>query len=383
MNALALFAVIAQGEDYSATWSRVESSIRQRFYARESRGPEMDKLLKKYAPLAKQSKNRAEFSGQVNAMISEFKDSHFAFLDSNSQGYYLMDALGNKTPANMPHFGAWFKESNGQYSVQMVLDGSSAEAAGLKKGDVIMKIDGKPFSPIAALRPYVGRKVKIEVSSEGQVATKEVEVTEAGALDAFVEASRKSAKIIETNGRQIGYFHLWTQANDSFRNVLSGAVYGKLRSTDAFILDLRDGFGGRPEGFADPFFRPEVELKWMMSPTMGQNQLFGYQRPLVVLINEGSRSAKEVLSYILKKSKRAILVGSRTAGHVLGTTPYRLNDWSFLEIPMVEVFADGERLENNGVRPDYEVLPERGADGTDRQLAKALELLKDTPKKSK
>jgi carboxyl-terminal processing protease len=343
----------------------------------------METLFKKFGPLAKAAKSQTEFATQVNAMIAEFKDSHFAFLDKDSQGYYLMDSLASSSPKSVPHFGAWFRETPQGYTVQMVLDGSAAEAAKLKKGDVILSVEGKPFSPVAALRGLEGKSVKLEVKSGDKIETRQVEVTEQPALEAFLEASRKSTKVIEHNGRKIGYFHLWTQANDKFREAVSSAVYGKLRDTDAMILDLRDGFGGRPEGFADPFFRPEVELKWMMTPTQGTTQLFGYGRPLVVLINEGSGSAKEVLSFIFKKSKRAILVGSQTAGHVLGTTPYRLNDWAYLEIPMVEVFADGVRLENNGVKPDFEVKTERSPDGTDRQLAKALDLLKDSPKRSK
>ncbi len=378
-----LLALVPQAEDFSATWGRVESSIRQRFYARSTRGAEMETLFKKFGPLAKAAKSQTEFATQVNAMIAEFKDSHFAFLDKDSQGYYLMDSLASSSPKSVPHFGAWFRETPQGYTVQMVLDGSAAEAAKLKKGDVILSVEGKPFSPVAALRGLEGKSVKLEVKSGDKIETRQVEVTEQPALEAFLEASRKSTKVIEHNGRKIGYFHLWTQANDKFREAVSSAVYGKLRDTDAMILDLRDGFGGRPEGFADPFFRPEVELKWMMTPTQGTTQLFGYGRPLVVLINEGSGSAKEVLSFIFKKSKRAILVGSQTAGHVLGTTPYRLNDWAYLEIPMVEVFADGVRLENNGVKPDFEVKTERSPDGTDRQLAKALDLLKDSPKRSK
>src|SRR5262249_40606869 len=152
---------------------------------------------------------------------------------------------------------------------------------------------------------------------KGQTMDKTVDVSSAKGTNLFLEATRNSVKTIVFGGKKIGYIHLWTMINDDFRNALSNAVYGRLKDTSGLILDIRDRFGGRPEGFGDPFFRPEMNLEWKFSPSAGQKQLFGYQRPLVVLINEGSRSAKEVFSQIIKKSHRATLVGTTTAGNVL------------------------------------------------------------------
>jgi carboxyl-terminal processing protease len=155
---------------------------------------------------------------------------------------------------------------------------------------------------------------------------------------------------------------------------LESAVSGKFADTDAFILDLRDGFGGRPERFADVFFRPDVKVNW----DFGSNknvQHFGYGKPLVVLINSGSRSAKELLSYILKSSKRATLIGTQTAGNVLGTSPNRINDWCILELPMVDVSVDGVRLEKNGVQPNIKVLDGFDKDGNDVVIGRAVEFL--------
>jgi carboxyl-terminal processing protease len=115
-------------------------------------------------------------------------------------------------------------------------------------------------------------------------------------------------------------------------------------------------------------------------PKDGYRQLFGYGRPLVVLINGGSRSAKEVLSYIFKKSGRATLVGQKTAGNVLGTFPQAINDWAYLEVPMLDVLADGVRLEGTGVAPDVPVAKEFDATGNDLDLQAALDRLAKTLK---
>lgn len=364
--------------DFKDTWSKIQTSISQRFYAREARKAEMDKLFAKYGPIASAAKSKTEFDKIVNDMIAEFGDSHFSLLTDEDQGYYLMDGLANQqNAAKMPEFGVWYKETPKGYVAGMVLDGSSAMKADIRKGDVFKTVDGQPFSPVTAFKDKSdGATVSIVIERNNQPLTKQVEVHRTPALEMFAEASRDSSRVIDAGGKKIGYFHLWTQASDAFRTALKNAVMGRLRNTDAFILDLRDGFGGRPENFFEPFFMPDITVNYGVGD-IAQKSAFGYgtQKPLIVLINEGSRSAKEVSSYMLKKSGRAVLIGTTTAGHVLGTFPARLNAWAILEIPMVDVTADGDRLEKVGVSPNIRVSPEYDVDGKDLVLQRALEYI--------
>jgi carboxyl-terminal processing protease len=360
--------------DFAATWRRVEGAIGSRYYDRQRRKDEMERLFAKYGKIASLAKSKSEFSEAVNAMIREFGDSHFDLLTDEDQGFYALGSFVRSDLPDLPHIGAWFKKSGDGYTVQMVLEGTPAQAADLRKGDLVMTIDGKPFRPVLPFKNRAGQKASLKIRRGGAVFDKSVDIRAAKGMNIFLEATRNSARIIEHGGRRFGYIHLWTMANDDFRDALSNAVYGKLKDTDAFILDIRDGFGGRPEGFGDPFFRPEANLEWKVGAASVQKQLFGYGRPLVVLINEGSRSAKEVFSYVMKKSKRGTLVGTNTAGHVLGTSPIPIDDWLILEIPMVELIAAGTRLEGVGVSPDIEVKPEFDESGADRVLQKGLEV---------
>jgi carboxyl-terminal processing protease len=359
--------------DFVQAWTKVADAIHGAYYARNSRSNEMDERLKHYAPLAEAAHDKGEFRDIVNRMIGEFKDSHFDLFTDEDQGYYLMDGFSAK-PTAMAEVGAWFKKDGDLYRVQMVLDGTAAADAGLRKGDTVMLADGKPFTPIDSLKPDVGKTVDLEISRGNETLHKELKVTSEPVFDMFLDATKDSARIIDDGKKTVGYVHLWTQASPKFSDALANIVYGKFRKTDGVILDLRDGFGGRPEGYGDPFFRPEVNLDWKF-PGGDNPELFGYGRPLVVIINGGSRSAKEVLSYVFKKSKRATLVGSNTAGNVLGTSPRRLNEWSIIEIPIVEVLADGIRLEGKGVAPDIAVPKEFDASGKDLYVEAALKVL--------
>ncbi|MBI5706160.1 MAG: PDZ domain-containing protein [Armatimonadetes bacterium] len=365
-----------QPRDYAAAWNQVESAIRSRYYARQSRKAEMEALFTKYAPAAKGAKNEGEFSEAVNKMIDDFKDSHFAFLTRSSQGYYNFDSLARSNSAeSMPNIGLWYRRDKDGYTVHMVMNGMAAETADIRKGDRMVSVDGKPFSPVDAFRESVGKKVKVVVKRGSAQLEKEVEVASQPAGQMFLEATRNSARIIERDGKKLAYVHLWTMSSEDMKNALSNLVYGRFKDTDGFILDIRDGFGGRPEGFGDPFFRPESTIEWKFGETGGNKQLFGYGRPLVVIINDGSRSAKEVFSHIIKRSKRGTLVGSTTAGHVLGTTPSRASDWAYLEIPIVDVIADGFRIEGVGVSPDVAVAKEYDENGKDLFLERAEEVV--------
>jgi carboxyl-terminal processing protease len=100
-----------------------------------------------------------------------------------------------------------------------------------------------------------------------------------------------------------------------------------------------------------------------------------WRKPVVLLINEGSRSGKEVLAFGFKRYGYGRVVGMRSKGDVLAATAFMMSDGSLLELPVQDVRVDGERLEGVGVAPDIEVpfRPEYAA-GNDPQLRRAIEI---------
>lgn len=361
--------------DFAKAWTGIRNSIETRYYDRQKNADKMKALLDKYEPRAKAAKSRADFEKDVNDMIADFGDSHFGFFTKSDQGFYMMESLvKGKSATQMPSIGAWFRSDDGGFAIQMLLEGGAAEKAGLRKGDIVTKVDGQPFTPVDSLTAAVGKTAKFSYLRGGSPMTADVDVDKTDGTSFFLDATRASERIIEFQGKKYAYMHLWTMSNEDQKSALAGAVIGRFKDTDGFILDIRDGFGGRPEGFGDPFFRPDVRLSWS-TPSFTQNQLFGYGRPLVVLINKGSRSAKEVFAFIMKSCKRATLVGEKTGGNVLGTSPSPVGDWGFLEIPMVDVQANGVRLEKVGVAPDVAVAKEFDASGKDLFIEEALKIL--------
>ncbi len=355
-------------------WNKTRNAISSRYYDKDKQKERMNALLDKYATPAKAAKTPEEFRDVVLAMIKDFGDSHFDFMTKEDQGFYMMRNLINPNADPMPNIGVWFKKLNGKFVAQMVLNDFPGAEAGIQKGDVFKSVNGKPFSPVSSMRDFVDKKASFTIVRNGQEMTKEIDVESTRPVDMFLNASRRSIKTIEYNGKKYGYIHMWTLLpRQDHKDVMNSAISRNM-NTDGFILDIRDGFGGRPEGFSDLFYLPPVELQWS-GGVMNQTQKIGYGKPLMVLINEGSRSAKEVLAQILKTTKRGTLIGKTTAGHVLGTSPMPIDDWAVIEIPMVDLIVDGVRLEGVGATPNIVVDPEIDAQGNDLVIKKALETL--------
>lgn len=373
---LVLSAPVQQEPDLGQGWSQFASAVRQTYYAKDRRKEEMERNLAEAEPRAKAAKSKAELSQIIKTMIAKFGDSHFDFMTDEEQGFYMMDAITRGNGAKkMPNIGAWFKPAGGGWQATMIMEKGPADKGGLKKGDVVKRVGAAEFSPVTSLWTFVGKEAQFQIERNGKAMTVSMTVESANGLDMFMNGTRGSAEIIERDGLKIGYVHIWTMVRDDFRSFFQNFVLNTARDTDAIVYDIRDGFGGRPEGYIDPFFMPAVTLKWKGEVFNSEQQL-GYGKPVVVLINGGSRSAKEVVAKTFKLSGRATLVGQPTIGHVLGTSPRPIGNWAYAEIPMVELEVNGESLEKNPVEPDILVEQETGPNGEDlvreRGLAEAI-----------
>jgi C-terminal processing protease CtpA/Prc len=152
-----------------------------------------------------------------------------------------------------------------------------------------------------------------------------------------------------------------------------------LKSADALVLDLRCRWGGAPPDAAETFLGGTQPFRFTDRKGEGRLSNVRWHKPLVALIDEGTRSGLEVFAYDLK-AKGIPLVGTRTAGALLGGRGYLLPDDSLLELAVAGVEVNGEKIEGKGVAPDVVVpFDVRYAAGRDPQrdaaVVKALSLL--------
>ncbi|MBD0344767.1 MAG: PDZ domain-containing protein, partial [Coleofasciculus sp. Co-bin14] len=278
--------------------------------------------------------------------------------------------------------GIFTKESNGKTFISAILDGSPAAQAGLNVGDAVLAVDGKPYQPIQSFVDKAERTVKLSIqrtpdSNSIQEITVIPKMLNPAML--FLDAMRESVRIIEHNGKKIGYVHIWSYAGDRYQQQLINEIaYGKLKVADGLILDLRDGWGGAQPNYLNIFTEKVPVMVQIPRDGLKRNLDFQWRKPVVMLVNNGSRSGKEILAYGFKKYGIGKVIGTKTAGAVVGGSPFLLEDGNLLYLAVVDVLIDGERLEGKGVIPDIEVpFPLEYAQGKDPQLERAVEVLRE------
>jgi carboxyl-terminal processing protease len=184
-----------------------------------------------------------------------------------------------------------------------------------------------------------------------------------------------SARVIESNGRSIGYVHVWCYAGYIYQRALEHLLsQGALKDADALSWDLRDGMGGaQPEyldqrpGANDAGHRPK-RCERIRECEVAQARCDAHQR--------GTRSGKEVLAYGFKEYRLGELIGTRTA--VLAATAFLIGN-GLLLLAVEDVRVDGERLEGVGVTPTIEIQAGAASAGSDDpQLSRAVAVLSGT-----
>lgn len=266
------------------------------------------------------------------------------------------------------------KVIDGTRFITDVYDGSPADKAGLMAGDEIVAAGGKPFEEIGSFAGKAGQTVVLAIRRHAGDAPTDVAVKVATIepQDEFVDAIQNSVHVVDTDGRKIGVIHLWSYTTDRITDVVNEALATKLKDVDGIVLDLRGRWGGVPAEAAQSFVGGGVDMAEVGRDGKTNYVSTAFRKPVVALIDEGTRSSMEILAYTLKKDGIP-MVGAPTAGDVLAATAYALPDGSLLELAVQNVLIDGKQMEGHPVTPDIAVpFDVRYAAGSDPQMDAAV-----------
>lgn len=343
--------------------------VTAKFYDRTFRGLPWEKMVAAARGKLAGEVDEKKLQATINDLLQTLHSSHTEFLSARDQEYWALKSIFSREVdgAPFPQVGAWFAFNDGRWFVQNTFANSPAEKAGLLSGDEIVSADGRFFEPIKTFADSVGQPVRLlyrrtpDELERTALVTPETQSTQRALLNATLASHR----VFPAGEKRVGYFHLWTGTHPQFQAALTRAVREFADGTDGMILDLRDGFGGAGPSWLNPFFDHDEEGRTI--PQL-------YSKPLVVLINGGTRSGKEWLAFILQQTKRAILVGTRSAGYFVAGQPFEVGAGRFLLF--LAVNGDGPSgvdIEGKGVTPEIEVnSPLPYSAGKDPQLEAAM-----------
>lgn len=377
-----------------ASFDDVWRTVRDRFYDRSLHGLNWDAIGDKYRPLAAAAATPRALEAVINRMLAELHASHTGYYTTADTAYYdLADifarGLRNQLKSVFPDgkvayigIGIFTRSIDGRTFVSGVLNGLPADKAGLLVGDELIAADNDTFEPVASFADKAGRPVTLTIRRQRDGDPQHVTVVpeRIEPNDAFLAAMRASTRVIERGGVRIGYIHVWSYARDAYQDLLAEQIStGPLKDVDALIWDLRDGWGGADPDYLDIFNARAPTM--LMTDRDGDKSVINakWRKPAALLINGGTRSGKEVLTYGFKKYGYGPVIGTRTSGALLAARAFLIDGGGLLLLPVADVAVDGERLEGRGVAPTIEVpfdIPY--AAGADPQLERALDELART-----
>lgn len=279
--------------------------------------------------------------------------------------------------------GAEIAVKNDRLVVVSPLAGSPAEAAGLKAGDYIVKINDESTAEMAVgeavtkIRGPAGSEVRVTIVRAND-APKELKITRSNIEVPSVKFEMKAGNI--------GYIELSRFSEDSAAKVREAASALKAQGATKIILDVRNNPGGLLESavdISDEFLdkgkvvEEKKDDKVIDSKSAKPGGLL-VGLPTVVLINEGSASASEIIAGALKDNKVATIVGEKSFGKGSVQELINLGKKTVLKVTIALWYTpNGKNISKEGISPDVKVdlSQDDFNNNRDPQLDKAIEIL--------
>ena len=346
----------------------------------DSFGDVFDLIQKNYV---KEVEDEKVIESAINGMLQSL-DPHSGYMDMDQY-----TDMQEETEGEFGGLGIEITMENGFIKVITPIDDTPAAAAGIIPGDYITHINGESIQGqslqegVDKLRGLVGTSVEISIARVGE---------EKELIKSIKRAIITVQAVKFRRENNIGYIRLISfseQAGGGIKNAIKSLQkdIGESNLT-GFILDLRNNPGGLLGQSI------EVTNHFLSSgeifSTKGRNKRdiarfdatkgdLTNGKPIIVLINEGSASASEIVAGALQDHKRAIIVGAQSFGKGSVQTIFPLNDKSAIRMTTALYYTpSGDSIHKVGVTPDIEVKSDFiNENNEDQQLNYALELLNE------
>jgi carboxyl-terminal processing protease len=316
--------------------------------------------------------------GAITGMLETLGDEYTSFIEPD-----VADILREDASGTFEGIGAFVRtREDGKLEIVSVFSGQPAEQAGLRSGDRVLEVDGESivgydiYEAIALIRGPAGTEVTLLIERP------EEETFEVTLPRARIEIPVVTTDVLEGNIAYVGLAEFSANTTQQMRDALRELLD---QEPAGLVFDLRNNPGGwldQAVNVADLFLGEGTIL--MERSSDGSEEVYRSEDgdvaetiPLVVLVNEGSASASEIVAGAIQARGRGILVGTQTFGKGSVQRPYRLSDGSELRVTVARWFTPSDvAIHGQGLAPDIEVLlPEDLEADEDPQLDRAVEYL--------
>jgi carboxyl-terminal processing protease len=310
--------------------------------------------------LGKNYTSRDEAYAALRQALEKLDDPYTRFMDPKQY-----EALTSQTSGELTGVGMRLElnEKTKTITVAEPMENSPAIKGGIQAGDRILAIDDKSTEGMTVadaaklIRGPEGTKVRLRLARENQP---NLTLT---LTRARIEVAAVRYNLRQEGQQRIGYIRLQEFSAHAGEQMQRAIVKLKEQKVDGFVLDLRGNPGG--------LLRVSIDIARMWMDTgaivrtvdrQGDGQEMRANRtaitnlPLVVLVDDNSASASEILSGALKDNKRATIMGTQTFGKALVQSVHSLSDGSGLAVTIAHYYTpNGTDISHKGVTPDIKV----------------------------
>ena len=310
--------------------------------------------------LAKPYAGTSESYEAIRGMLASLDDPYTRFLDPKEFKEMQIETSGELMGVGIQ---ISLDKDTKEIVVVSPIEGTPASRAGVQPKDVIVSIDGRSTKgmttedAVKLIRGKEGTEVTLGLRRKGEVIALPM-------VRARIEIHAVDSQLnTSPGGEKVGYIRL-KQFNANAAKEMRAAIRQlEAEGASGYVLDLRSNPGGLLEASVD------IARQWLDEGTIVSTKTRNgiqdvrratgsalTQRPVVVLVNEGSASASEILSGALQDNHRAQLVGQKTFGKGLVQSVRGLADGSGLTVTIAKYLTpNGTDIHKNGIRPDVTV----------------------------
>ena len=321
--------------------------------------------------------------GAVEGMISSVGDSFTSYSDTDS-------AISFNETINGTYEGVGLSIAtlnDGTITVIEVFDDSPAYKAGIKVGDIILKVDGESYEGKSGsdISNYVKNSGKDKVILTIKRDDKEEDIT---VNLSKVDIPYVSGEILEKDGKKIGYIDISLFSSNSYKQFKNKLDKLEKDNIDGLIIDVRDNSGGYLTSVTDicNLFLEKGKVIYQLEDSKGKVKKKDTTKEkrsydIVVLINGASASASEILASAIKESYGGEVVGTNSFGKGTVQQTKKLLDGSMIKYTTQKwLTPDGNFINEIGVTPTKEVeldskYFENPIHENDNQLQEAIKLI--------
>lgn len=316
--------------------------------------------------------------GAIDGMLASLGDPHTRYLSPQDQ-----QAAEESMDGEFQGIGAEVEDVDGNITVVAPIDGSPAAAAGIQPGDILRVADGVELTGMdvteaaALVRGPAGTTVSLVIERDGELINLDI-------VRDVIKLATVRGEILDEGIAYLRLSRFGNTTDEELQEVLPGLL---AENPSGLILDLRRNPGGSLDtvvDIADQFLSGGVALVERFGD--GEERPFeisddglAQDVPLVVLIDEGSASASEVLAGAIQDRDRGVLIGQISFGKGTVQTWHTLSNNGGVRVTIAEWLTPNKNsIDQIGLTPDYYIpLPdvENGVEFEDTQLQAAIDYL--------